>query len=135
MTRGIRNNNPSNIDYRPANNWKGQLPYDKSIEPRFCRFSAPEYGIRAIIALLRNYQSKYALKTIRGLISRWAPSNENNTNAYVSGVSKALGVDPDASVSLVYKDTAISLAKAIIYHENGCQPYSDAIFEKAYALL
>ncbi|HEI8461977.1 TPA: structural protein [Morganella morganii] len=135
MTRGIRNNNPGNIDYRPANNWKGQLPYDKSIEPRFCRFSAPEYGIRAIIALLRNYQGKYALKTIRGLISRWAPSNENNTNAYVSGVSKALGVDPDASVSLVYKDTAISLAKAIIYHENGCQPYSDAVFEKAYALL
>lgn len=135
MTRGIRNNNPGNIDYRPANNWKGQLPYDKSIEPRFCRFSAPEYGIRAIITLLRNYQGKYALKTIRGLISRWAPSNENNTNAYVSGVSKALGVDPDASVSLVYKDTAISLAKAIIYHENGCQPYSDAVFEKAYALL
>lgn len=135
MSRGIRNNNPGNIDYRPANNWKGQLPYDKSIEPRFCRFNAPEYGIRAIIALLRNYQGKYALKTIRGLISRWAPSNENNTNAYVSGVSKALGVDPDASVSLVYKDTAISLAKAIIYHENGCQPYSDAVFEKAYALL
>ncbi|HDF2344629.1 TPA: structural protein, partial [Morganella morganii] len=53
MSRGIRNNNPGNIDYRPANNWKGQLPYDKSIEPRFCRFSAPEYGIRAIIALLR----------------------------------------------------------------------------------
>lgn len=135
MSRGIRNNNPGNIDYRPANNWKGQLPYDKSIEPRFCRFSAPEYGIRAIIALLRNYQAKYALKTIRGLISRWAPSNENNTNAYVSGVSKALGVDPDASVSLVYKNTAISLAKAIIYHENGSQPYPDAVFEKAYALL
>lgn len=135
MSRGIRNNNPGNIDYHPANNWKGQLPHDKAIEPRFCRFSAPEYGIRAIMALLRNYQRKYRLNTVADLISRWAPSNENNTNAYVSGVSKALGVSPDDTVSLSDKDTAIRLAKAIIQHENGSQPYPDAVFEKAYALL
>lgn len=135
MSRGIRNNNPGNIDYHPANNWKGQLPYDKTIEPRFCRFSAPEYGIRAIMALLRNYQRKYRLNTVADLISRWAPSNENNTNAYVSGVSKALGVSPGDTVSLSDKDTAIRLAKAIIQHENGSQPYPDAVFEKAYSLL
>ncbi|HCR3230039.1 TPA: structural protein [Morganella morganii] len=135
MSRGIRNNNPGNIDYHPANNWKGQLPHDNAIEPRFCRFSAPEYGIRAIMALLRNYQRKYRLNTVADLISRWAPSNENNTNAYVSGVSKALGVSPDDTVSLSDKDTAIRLTKAIIQHENGSQPYSDAVFEKAYALL
>ncbi|EPC6969828.1 structural protein, partial [Providencia stuartii] len=29
--RGIRNNNPGNIDYNKANNWKGQLPHDPSI--------------------------------------------------------------------------------------------------------
>lgn len=135
MTRGIRNNNPGNIDHHPANNWKGQLAHDKAIESRFCRFSAPEYGIRAIIALLRNYQRKYGLNTVAGLISRWAPSNENNTGAYVSGVSKALGVAPDDAVSLSDKDTAIRLAKAIIRHENGSQPYPDALFEKAYSLL
>lgn len=135
MTRGIRNNNPGNIDHHPANNWKGQLAHDNAIESRFCRFSAPEYGIRAIIALLRNYQRKYGLNTVAGLISRWAPSNENNTGAYVSGVSKALGVAPDDAVSLSDKDTAIRLAKAIIRHENGSQPYPDAVFEKAYALL
>lgn len=135
MTRGIRNNNPGNIDYHPANHWKGQLAHNKAIESRFCRFSAPEYGIRAIIALLRNYQRKYGLNTVAGLISRWAPSNENNTNAYVSGVSKALGVAPGDAVSLSDTDTAIRLAKAIIRHENGSQPYPDAIFEKAYSLL
>lgn len=135
MTRGIRNNNPGNIDYHPENNWKGQLAHNKAIESRFCRFGAPEYGIRAIIALLRNYQRKYGLNTVAGLISRWAPSNENNTNAYVSGVSKALGVAQGDAVSLSDKDTAIRLAKAIIRHENGSQPYPDAVFEKAYSLL
>lgn len=135
MSRGIRNNNPGNIDYRPANNWKGQLAHDKTIEPRFCRFSAPEYGIRAIIALLRNYQRKYGLNTVTGLISRWAPSNENNTAAYVRGVAKALAVAPGAVIALSDKNTAIRLAKAIIQHENGSQPYSDAVFEKAYSLL
>ncbi|WP_274539958.1 hypothetical protein [Xenorhabdus mauleonii] len=25
MTRGIRNNNPGNIDYNPVNDWQGQL--------------------------------------------------------------------------------------------------------------
>ncbi|WP_310740157.1 hypothetical protein [Arsenophonus apicola] len=33
--RGIRNNNPGNIDYNPVNKWQGQLPVDKSIESRF----------------------------------------------------------------------------------------------------
>lgn len=135
MSRGIRNNNPGNIDYYPANNWKGQLAHDKTIEPRFCRFSAPEYGIRAIIALLRNYQHKYGLNTVTGLISRWAPSNENNTAAYVRGVAKALEVSPDAVIRLADKNTVLSMAKAIIQHENGSQPYPDTLFEKAYSLL
>ncbi|MDE9591255.1 structural protein, partial [Xenorhabdus bovienii] len=55
MTRGLRNNNPGNIDHNPANKWQGQLPHDLSIEKRFCRFESPEYGIRALIKLLINY--------------------------------------------------------------------------------
>ncbi|MDN0012551.1 structural protein, partial [Providencia stuartii] len=31
--------------------------------------------------------------------------------------------------------TAIKLAKAIIRHENGSQPYDEATFEKAWGLL
>ncbi|MER5002585.1 structural protein, partial [Providencia stuartii] len=92
QARGIRNNNPGNIDYNKANNWKGQLPHDPSIEPRFCRFESPVYGIRALMALLRTYQRKYGLKTVSGLIDRWAPTNENNTRAYINGVAKELGV-------------------------------------------
>ncbi len=54
MTRGIRNNNPGNIDHNPKNKWQGQLQHDPKIEKRFCRFESPEYGIRALMKLLCN---------------------------------------------------------------------------------
>lgn len=133
--RGIRNNNPGNIDYNAANNWQGQLPYDRAIESRFCRFVSPEYGIRALMALLRTYQRKYGLNTVSGLISRWAPSKENNTNSYVNAVAKEIGVSPQDNINVFDKDMSIKLAKAIIRHENGQQPYGDPVFETAFKLL
>lgn len=133
--RGIRNNNPGNIDYHASNKWQGQLPFDKSIEPRFCRFQSHEYGIRALISLLRNYQRKYGLKNIAGLINRWAPKNENQTGAYINGVSKELCVAPTDTINMMDKATAIAMAKAIIRHENGQQPYVDEVFERAWVLL
>ncbi|MBN5560992.1 structural protein, partial [Providencia stuartii] len=103
--------------------------------PRFCRFESPVYGIRALMALLRTYQRKYGLKTVSGLINRWAPTNENNTSAYINGVAKELGVSTADVISLDDKATTIKLAKAIIRHENGSQPYDDTTFEKAWGLL
>lgn len=133
--RGVRNNNPGNIDYNKANNWKGQLPFDKSIEPRFCRFENVTYGIRALMVLLRNYQRNHKIKTVSGLISRWAPNNENNTRAYINGVAKEIGVPTDEVISLDDKVTLINIAKAIVRHENGQQPYVDDVFERAFALI
>lgn len=134
MTRGIRNNNPGNIDYNPANQWQGQLPMDKAIESRFCRFESPEYGIRALIKLLRTYHNK-GCNTVSKMINRWAPPHENATQNYVNGVANMLGVAPNDPVTPYNKQTAFKLAKAIIQHENGFQPYDDAVFEKAYSLL
>ncbi|MBD2812530.1 structural protein [Xenorhabdus sp. Vera] len=133
MTRGIRNNNPGNIDHNPANKWQGQLPHDLSIEKRFCRFESPEFGIRALIKLLINYHGN-GYKSVARMINRWAPNSENNTSAYIKGVAQSLGVDPHQVIE-VNKTTLIALAKSIIYHENGKQPYSEATFEKAFELL
>ncbi|MBK5073242.1 structural protein, partial [Budviciaceae bacterium CWB-B4] len=115
--------------------WKGQLPYDPAIEKRFCRFESPEYGIRALMSLLGTYQRKYALNSVDGIIGRWAPTIENNTNAYVNAVAKALGVSPMDWIRVSDKKTAIGLAKAIVQHENGSQPYPDEVFERAFNLL
>ncbi|CDH25078.1 structural protein [Xenorhabdus bovienii] len=133
MSRGIRNNNPGNIDHNSANKWQGQLPHDPKIESRFCRFESPEYGIRALMKLLCNYHKK-GYQTVTKMIDRWAPNVENNTSAYIKGVAKALGVDPHQVIS-VDKVTLIALAKSIVWHENGKQPYSDDIFTRAFEML
>lgn len=130
VARGIRNNNPGNIDYNPANNWQGQLKVDKTIEPRFCRFDTPENGIRALGKLLQTYQSKYGLTTVEGIINRWAPSVENNTKAYVRAVEKTIGSIPGATITLKDPRTLGLFIKAIIRHENSNYEYSDAIMSE-----
>ncbi|MBD2816664.1 structural protein [Xenorhabdus sp. Flor] len=133
MTKGIRNNNPGNIDHNPVNDWQGQLPHDEKIEKRFCRFETPEYGIRALMKLLCNYH-KGGHNSVSKIINRYAPKSENNTTAYINGVAKALNVDQFEKIN-INKSTLIALAKSIIYHENGKQPYSNEVFEKAFSLL
>ncbi|QTL41000.1 structural protein [Xenorhabdus budapestensis] len=133
MTRGIRNNNPGNIDHNPANKWQGQLPHDEKIEKRFCRFESPEYGIRALMKLLCNYH-KGGHNSVSKIINRYAPNSENNTTAYINSVAKTLNVDQFEKITLD-KSTLIALTRSIIQHENGKQPYADEIFEKAFNLL
>jgi hypothetical protein len=127
VPRGIRNNNPGNIDHNSANAWEGELPVDKSIESRFARFDLPENGIRALGKLLLTYQRKYGLKTIEGLISRWAPSNENDTAAYVRSVQSKTKTAPGQEVDLRQIGIMTGVVKAIIEHENGGNPYTSAI--------
>src|SRR5689334_11223456 len=108
QTRGERNNNPGNIERSAANKWQGRLSdadYAKTYEAtknggRFDVFSAVEWGIRALAVLLVNYQDKYGLRTIRGVIGRWAPGNENDTGAYVTHVSGMTGFAPDETLDL-----------------------------------
>lgn len=127
VARGIRNNNPGNIDYSPINNWKGQLKVDKTIESRFCRFDSPENGIRALGKLLQTYQRKHGLKTVKDIIGRWAPATENNTNAYVKSVEAFTGTKPGSEIDL--KDAAIlkGMIKAIIRHENSNYEYPESV--------
>jgi len=123
VPRGIRNNNPGNIDRNPANPWQG-LSEDQSSDPRFCVFTDPTWGIRAIARLLISYQDKYKINTVRGIINRWAPPNENNTTAYIYTVAKAVGVQPDDKID-IHEYTAMEpIVQAIIRHENGAGPLS-----------
>ena len=118
--RGIRNNNPGNI-VRTSGAWEGEVAGQ---DAKFKSFATPEQGIAAVGRNLLSYEGK-GLNTISGIINRWAPPSENNTSEYVSTVSKAMGVSPDAKLDM--KDPAVltSLTRAIIKHENGQMPYSD----------
>ncbi len=124
-TRGIRNNNPGNIE-KNGINWDGLSP--TQTDSRFYQFQTPEYGIRAMARILKTYQSAYGLNTIEQIINRWAPPNENNTASYVEHVSAAVGVEPGQIINV--NDIMPELIAAIIKHENGKNPYSEQTIEK-----
>lgn len=131
-TRGIRNNNPGNI--RWGDEWKGLVPKSQRTDKSFCQFISPEYGIRAMIIILRNYQSKHGLCTLTGMIKRWAPPNENNTQAYINSVVQATSTEANQPIDLTDSRKLFPLLQAIIQHENGSQPYGFDIFVSAFDL-
>lgn len=115
MVRGIRNNNPGNI--RHGSKWQGLSI--KQNDSEFCQFDEMKYGCRALIRLLVTYVTQYNCNTIHKFITRYAPSIENNTDAYIKSVSQALGVDPKQEIDFSDKILYLKLAKAIAYHECG----------------
>lgn len=129
--RGIRNNNPGNIR-RNADPWQGLA--DRQGDVEFFTFKTPIYGIRALARTLIAYQDKHDLRSIRQIISRWAPPNENNTNAYIRAVATDTGQDADQILDMHRFDHLLPLTKAIIRHENGQQPYTDVELTKGLVL-
>lgn len=121
--RGIRNNNPGNIDYSPNTKWRGQLGIEDGPGARFVKFQNPIYGIRAIVKVLLTYYNKHKLTTIAGMISRWAPPTENSTATYINQVAAACGVAPTARFPIGDAGALAKLVQAIIQHENGTEPY------------
>jgi len=129
MTRGIRNNNPGNIR-QGTSRWQGMSATQPDSE--YVTFDSPIYGIRAMAKLLTNYQTRYGLKTIREIITRWAPPVENITESYIANVSRIVGASPDQEIDVA--GSMVPLVKAIITHENGQQPYTDEQINQGIAL-
>ena len=111
--RGIRNNNPLNIE---AGSFTQGLPGYAGSDGRFARFDQPQQGIDAASKLLDTYQSKYGLNTVRGIVNRWAPPGENDSGAYVASVAGRLGVDPDQPLTPAQRQPLIM---AMGQFENG----------------
>lgn len=119
--RGVRNNNPGNLEASSSNPWVGQTGSDG----RFAKFETPEHGIRALGRNLLSYQ-RQGIDTVDEIINRWAPPSDNNdTAAYIKSVCAQLGVKADQPLDASNPDTLQALCAAIIKHENGSQPYSN----------
>ena len=71
--RGLRNNNPLNIEQ--GEDWQGLA--GEQLDTRFATFEDAEHGLRAGAKVLKTYQDKHGLKTVRDMIGRWAPEHEN----------------------------------------------------------
>lgn len=120
ISRGLRNNNPLNIEKTKGGTpWLGEIV--PSADSRFAQFRSMSYGYRAAFKLLNNYQKNYGLDTIRKMISRWAPSNENHTDAYVETVSNRSGVPANSRITTTNRDVMVPIVAAMSYVENGVE--------------
>lgn len=115
LPRGLRNNNPGNIR-RSSDVFQGEIA---STDKAFKQFKTMAYGYRAIFCILRTYYRNYHLKTIRQLIGRWAPANENNTESYVSQVSDYSGIPADDLITITDREQMIRIVAAMSRVENG----------------
>ena len=123
-------NNPFNIRANKANKWKGKTtPEGASFE----HFQSIEMGIRAGIITLQTYFKKYRVNTVNGIISRFAPSTENDTENYIKFVADQVGVSPN-NMLVPDKETLWRLSKAITAMENGYQ-LNRSDYEKAFRLV
>ena len=111
VARGIRNNNPGNIEYGDFAKRMGATGSDG----RFAIFPTMDQGKLASMSLLNGYVDK-GYDSIDKIIHRWAPSNENNTSAYVNAVASSTGLDSNQKLN---KDQLSGVADAIFKHENG----------------
>lgn len=70
------------------------------------------------------------IDTVLEIISRWAPSNENDTQAYAGAVAKRLGVRATDQINIKDAATLRGMVVSIIIHENGGNPYTPAIIDE-----
>lgn len=125
-TRGIRNNNPGNIRVS-KDQWEGMTGDDGA----FVTFDSPESGVRALGKNLLSY-GRQGYDSIEKIINRWAPPNENDTQAYIDSVVAATGIPATQSLDLSNPDTLSSLAQAISFHETGSR-YDPEVYQKGVA--
>jgi hypothetical protein len=121
-TRALRNMNPLNL--RPSgDNWDGLR--EEQTDPGYLQFQSNFHGLRAGAMNLLTYFRVHRRRTVRSIITSWAPPEDNNpTNSYISTVCAALGVGPDDLINLENGNTLRTLMEAMIRVEAGSQPFS-----------
>lgn len=107
----------------------GEMTPEQAYEHAFCVFQNPAYGFRAMAEVLKAYpadlvkQGKYFC--VECVIGRWAPPNENNTQAYINAVCKRTGYNATDPLPVDFIHVG-GLAKAISTQEVGIWAFNDA---------
>jgi hypothetical protein len=131
LPRGIRNNQPGNI--RISNiPWKGKVPFSENTDGSFEQCYRMVDGIRMLMKDIITKIGKY--HTVEGIISVYAPSNENDTGAYIKSVCDRTGFERD-EVLTPDEETIKKLVYAISYHENGGDYLKIGDVEDAWKLI
>lgn len=100
QTRAERNNNPGNLNFARQ---EGAV-LESGAGARFAKFNTVEEGIAALVKQLQRYQAR-GVDTISKIMEIYAPRSENNTDAYISAMTKWTGLG--ASQALDFNDPEI----------------------------
>lgn len=117
MNRGLRNNNPLNIEKSKGKPWQGEIVPSK--DSRFAQFESMGYGYRAAFKLLHNYQVNHGCRVLADFITRWAPPSENDTHSYVNTVAKRAGLSDVSEVDTLNEIQMRRIVSAMSFVENG----------------
>lgn len=112
----MRNNNPCNIRIS-TDVFQGEVR--PSGDKAFKQFETMAYGYRAAFRILKTYINNYKCDTIRKIISRWAPANENHTENYIRTVSERSGIPENDTVYADNREMMIRIVAAMSFVENG----------------
>lgn len=125
MPRGLRNNNPLNIE--KGQKFQGEVI--PSQDARFAQFKTMAYGYRAAFVTLNTYATKRGCRTLADFIQRWAPANENNTRAYIDRVARMSGVQATQAVNTRDGNVMRRIVAAMAFVENGMKADETAVAE------
>ena len=107
--------------------------YERQDDPEFVRFASMQFGIRAGFVIINNY-IKQGHKDVASIISRWAPSSENNTEAYIRHVCELSGLSPFQELQFEDKPSMVALVDAMIRVECG-RSVAQLDIERGYAMV
>lgn len=130
-SRGIRNNNPGNLDYAPI--WEQQgATKEAGRNGRFAVFKTPQEGLRALAVQLKRYANA-GENSVYKIIKKYAPEGDNNpTLAYMNSVAKDIGIGVHGNLNFNDPQVMEKMMRAIIKFENsGAMPYSEAMMNEA----
>lgn len=114
--RGIRNNNPLNLEASP---FTQRQPGFAGSDGRFGRFGSMDQGFAAADNLLQSYGQR-GINTVGGIINRWAPANDGNpVSAYAQFVARKAGVDPNTQIDMSDPAMRQRILGAMAEFENG----------------
>ena len=79
----------------------------------FVEFDTQEHGIRAWLILMRNYRRRYGCRTIRQIVTRFAPPTENQTERYIGYCCQVvvLGDTADIGQDIMYAMLGVAMAR------------------------
>lgn len=91
--------------------WEGQIGTDKF---GHAIFKHPAYSIRACALVLKSYERRHGIRTVKDLVYRFA---EGNREPYIKHLCEVLDVEPEEKISLTRR--LPELLRGIVRFETG----------------